>query len=135
MFLRLYKYYNMIGHMAHKIWVLVYAREFTRKHIKVQSIGRMFPSKLNYILFRRSLITLQIKVKNFIKRKRDVRKRIDFMLSALEGHSVAANVIRKNWRIKMFNKQMSTFIFICAIYWRTIDDEKDWRIVQLQVNQ
>ena len=52
-------------------------------------------------------------------------------MSGLEGHATAANVIRKNWRVRMFNKTMSTFVFICAIYWRTIDDEKDWRIVQL----
>jgi len=131
MFQKLYYFYNKIGHMAHKIWVLVYAREFNRKHVLVQSIGRMFPPKLNYILYRRALITLQLKIKNYCKRRNDVKKRMLFMLSALEGHTVAANVIRKNWRVRMFNKTMSTFIFICAIYWRTIEDEKDWRIIQV----
>ncbi len=131
-FRRLYDHYTRIGHMAHKYWVLVHAREFHRKLLKVQSVGRMFPNKLNYILFKRALITLQEKIRSWLKRRRACRRAMNWILSDLEGHAVAANIIRKNWRIRMFNKTMSTFVFICAIYWRSIDDEKDWRIVQLQ---
>jgi hypothetical protein len=131
-FQRLYDQYTRIGHMVHKYWVLVHAREFHRKLVKVQSIGRMFPHKLNFILFKRALITLQTKIRSLMKRRRACRRTLNWILSGLEGHAVAANVIRKNWRIRMFNKTMSTFVFICAIYWRSIDDEKDWRIVQLQ---
>ena len=131
-FRSLYDKYTLIGHMAHKYWVLVHAREFHRNLLKVQSVGRMFPHKLNYILYRRALITLQCKIRNWLKRRRACRKAMSWIMSGLEGHATAANVIRKNWRVRMFNKTMSTFVFICAIYWRTIDDEKDWRIVQLQ---
>jgi len=131
-FRRLFYFYNMIGHMVHKYWVLYYVRIFHKRLIQVQSIGRMFPPKLTYILTRRSIITFQIKIRRILKRKRDCRAAMDRIFMSLEGEAIAANVIRKNWRIKMFNKQMSTFVFICAIYWRTLDDEKDWRVFQLQ---
>lgn len=131
-FRRLYDHYTKIGHMAHKYWVLVHAREFHRRLLKVQSVGRMFPHKLNFILFKRALVTLQGRTRSWLKRRRACRRAMNWILSDLEGHAVAANIIRKNWRIRMFNKTMSTFVFICAIYWRSIDDEKDWRIVQLQ---
>ena len=116
--------------MVHKCWVLVHVREFHRKLPK-QSIV-MFPHKLNFILYKRALITLQNKIRNWLKRRKACRNAMNWIMSGLEGHASAANVIRKNWRVRMFNKTMSTFVFICAIYWRSIDDEKDWRIVQLQ---
>ena len=131
-FRRLFYFYTLIGHMAHKYWVLHHARIFHKKLLQVQSIGRMFPVKLQYILTRRSVVTFQIHIKNYLKRKRDCRAAIARIMFALDGENEAANVIRKNWRIRMFNKTMSSFIFVCAIYWRTLDDEKDWRTVQLQ---
>jgi hypothetical protein len=131
-FEKLFYYYNLIGHMAHKIWILHYARIFNKKHILIQSVGRMFPHKLTFILTKRSIITLQIKIRNYLKRRRGCRGCIQYLIREIGGQESSANVIRKNWRIKMFNKQMSTFVFICAIYWRTLDDEKDWRQVQLQ---
>lgn len=131
-FAKVFYFYNKIGHLAWKYRIILAAREFHRKHVLIQSVGRMFPQKLNYILFRRAITTLQIRAQNYMRTRRQVRRCMVWMISSLEGHSDAANVIRKNWRIKMFNKHMSKFIFICACYWRAIEDEKDWRVVQLQ---
>ena len=131
-FQRLYRFYNKIGHLVWKYRVILDARKTHRHILKAQSIGRMFPYKLNYWLYRRSIKTIQVRFLNYFRRRQASHRAINSIVSKLECKAVSAAKIQKNWRIRQFNKQMAPYVFFCCIVWRTRDDERDWRIVMVQ---
>ena len=131
-FSRLYRFYNRIGHLVWKYTLIVEARKTARHIRKAQSVGRMFPHKLYYWLFRRAVMTLQVRFKNYYRRRMCARRIIDNMYLRMELKDICTAKIQKNWRIRQFNKQMAPYIFFCCIVWRSRDDERDWRLVMLQ---
>ena len=131
-FARLYRFYTKIGHLVWRAELVYAARRVHRHIIKAQSGGRMLPIKINFWLYRRAIRTLQIRFLNYFKRRRAAARALARILDKLDSRTVAANVIRKNWRIRMFNKKMSGYVFFCCIVWRSRDDDKDWRLLMLQ---
>lgn len=131
-FQRLYRFYNKIGHLVWKYMVIVEARKTHKLLLKAQSIGRMFPPKLNYWLYRRAIMTLQVRFLNYYRRKKASARLLESIVSKLERKEVNASFIQKNWRIRCFNKQMAPYVFFCCIVWRSRQDERDWRLVMLQ---
>lgn len=129
---RLYRFYTKFGYLVWRAELIYAARRVHRHITAAQSAGRMFPIKLNFWLYRRAIRTLQVRFLKYMKRLRAARQAIGRILDKLDGRILAANKIRKNWRIKMFNKKMSGYVFFCCIVWRSRDDEKDWRLLMLQ---
>jgi len=132
LFRRLYYYYNKIGLIVHKYWVMHAARKLHKQILKVQSSVRMFPRKLDYYLIRKGIRPLQYRAKNYMKRKNAVKRIIEGFILEVEKTEVAANKIRKLWRVYRFNSMMSPFILTCAIFYRIDSDEKMWSSLIMQ---
>lgn len=67
-----------------------------------------------------------------LKRRRCIEDILDKKIGIIEYYEVAANKIRKNWRSKQFNWQMSPFILMCAIYHKTWTEIVTWNSTIIQ---
>lgn len=132
LFRRLYYYYNKIGVLIHRYWVMHAARLLHKRILKVQAVARMFPRKLDYYLVKKGIRPLQYRARNYMKRRVAVKKIIESFIIEVEKTEVAANKIRKNWRVHRFNSMMSPFILTCAIFYRIDSDEKMWASLIMQ---
>lgn len=132
LFRRLYFYYNKIGRLAHRYWVIHAARKLHKQILQAQAVARMFPRKLDYYLLRKGIRALQYRAKNYMKRRNAIKRIIERFIAEVEKTEVAANKIRKIWRTYKFNSMMSPFILTCAIFYRIDSDEKMWSALIMQ---
>ena len=119
-FQRLFLWYNKLGILFHKYIIMSAARKLHRQILMVQSVVRMFARKVDYIFVRRSVVTIQHKLQNWNKRRECARSVIENFISRRELEDMSANVIRKLYRVKKFNREMSSYMHLCAV-WHRID--------------
>ena len=135
-FTRLYYYYNLIGHLAHKLVVIKAARRTHRRILCVQGFARMVGPRMRYRRLRYAIRCLQLKLryymrKNNVKLRREHLKREEIRLENIRRDK-ASRFLQRNWKATFFNKTMAPFILTCCIFFRVDYDEKKWNSSMIQ---
>lgn len=127
---------NEIGVLLYKFFVVTHARLMKHHQIILQSFGRMVPRRANY---RRVLIgirPLQRRIKCLYRNKqrnlRAVKLKEEERKLHLLRRDQAAKCIQRSLKGIMFNKEMSKFILVCCIVWRSRDDDDQYFSTVLQ---
>jgi hypothetical protein len=135
-FTRLYYFYNLLGHMAHKYVILRAARVNHRRILCVQAFARMIPPRVLFRILRHGVTCLQLRWRYYLFRNKR-RLAIEYQereRQRLENirRDAASRVIQRNWKATFFNKSMAPFILTCCIYFRIDYDEKKWNSTVMQ---
>lgn len=125
-FHNLYQYYNKIGRLVYKYILVSAARRVRRCIVKVQSIARMFPIRLTFVLTREGFMKFQRKFLNYWARRQASRRALNWIVDRMEMRLQSFDIIQRNWKAHYFNKMMSKFMHVCAIFHRTEYDDNKW---------
>lgn len=136
LFQRLFYFYNLIGHIAHKYHVIHHARRLHRFILATQAFARMVPPRARFWTIRRGVCLLQRRVRllqNYKLRQQLQRERLAQAAILLQAkRDAAASFLQRNLRAGLFNRSMAPFIFMCCIYYRNDYDEKMWASLLFQ---
>lgn len=134
-FHRLYYFYREIGFLAYKYTIISSARKFHRHILAAQAFCRMIIPRLDFLCFRRGMVSLQIKARYFIKKQREddkLEKEKERQRQEIIRINKAASKIARNIKAIQFNKMMSPYILMCCIVFRNDYDERNWSSMIIQ---
>lgn len=86
----------------------------------------MLTKRLPFLRAKRGIILFQKRIRRRFKYSIITRKVISGIITTIERREAGAMKLQRNFKAQMFNKTMSKFMLVCAIYYRTECDLQNW---------
>jgi len=121
--------------IGRKIILLQSARRLHTRILLVQEFGRTFAIRVRYLRMRSGFVVLQRRFKVYFAKKQVqdvVDHELERVLAEERKRHRAARTIQYNLKAALFNYEMSKFILVSCIHYRTEYDLHKWHSTILQ---